>query len=238
MKRALVWALAVALAPSLAANARAQVGRDANAHVPGGNVAPGALGDVDLNVGVSAATLRPIDDRLFAAAAGVSGLAEITTSKLAMQHAGSQPVRDFARRMIQEHGIADTRLQALAAEKRIALPTTLDVQDQAASSFMAGLSGPDFDRAYLRHQILSHVNTIALFQTEATRGQDPQLRSFRLRNAPPSPVPRSDGPQGGQPVEITRLPGAAGRIEHGREPRAGHGPGPRHRRPAAPGQQL
>jgi putative membrane protein len=150
----------------------------------GAQVTPGARPDINATAGVSERTVRPIDDRLFAAAAAASGLAEIATSKLAMQHAASERVREYARQMIQDHNQAYQRLQALASEKRITLPTNLDVQDQAAGEYMAGLTGADFDRDYMRNQVLAHIKAVSLFQTAAQRGQDQQLRAFASETLP------------------------------------------------------
>jgi hypothetical protein len=57
--------------------------------------------------------------------------------------------------------------------------------DQAAMlNQLSGLRGRDFDGAYLRQQIDAHQRLIAAYQTYATSGDDPALRSMATAEIP------------------------------------------------------
>ena len=49
---------------------------------------------------------------------------------------------------------------------------------------LAGLSGPQFDRAFMADQIKNHQEAIQLFQAEAQSGQDPRLRKYASDTLP------------------------------------------------------
>ena len=61
-------------------------------------------------------------DRLFVRAAAIGGMAEVEFGKLAEQKGQSDAVKEFGRRMIEDHGKANERLIGLAKEDGIAVP--------------------------------------------------------------------------------------------------------------------
>jgi putative membrane protein len=117
-------------------------------------------------------------DRVFARAAARGGMAEIELGKLAQQKAHSAAVKDFGRRMVEDHGKANERLKALAEQDGITLPEALDPGHAAMRERLAGLSGPEFDRAYLAGQVADHQKTAHLLEYEIGSGQDADLKSF------------------------------------------------------------
>ena len=127
---------------------------------------------------------RPVNDRLFAAAAGVAGLAEVSCSRLAEARAKDEAIRKFARQMIEDHTKANQELTSLASGKAIVLPTTLDLKDQAAVDRLDGLRGDDFDRCYAKQQYGAHMEALALFEAEAERGQDRDLKAWASKTLP------------------------------------------------------
>jgi putative membrane protein len=49
---------------------------------------------------------------------------------------------------------------------------------------LSKLSGAEFDREYMRHQLNDHEKAIALFQRQATEGSDAELKEFASRTLP------------------------------------------------------
>ena len=134
-----------------------------------GDAATGQLNDVD---------------RQFVAAAASGGLAEVNAARLAEQQASKTKVKNFARHMITDHGKANQELASLASEEGVTAPTEPDARQKAAATKLKTLGGPAFDRAYVRGEIQSHKDTIALFQNEAKSGQDPKLKQFASQTLP------------------------------------------------------
>jgi putative membrane protein len=106
------------------------------------------------------------------------------TSELAEQKASSPEVKQFARQMEKDHTAANQELMQIAKGKGIAPPTEPDSAHKAAEQKMAQLSGAQFDQQYMQGQLADHKETVALFQKEASSGQDPQLKGFAQKYLP------------------------------------------------------
>jgi putative membrane protein len=55
-------------------------------------------------------------DRLFVHAAAIGGMAEVELGELARERAQGEAVKEFARRMVEDHGKANDRLVSIAKE--------------------------------------------------------------------------------------------------------------------------
>jgi predicted outer membrane protein len=71
-------------------------------------------------------------DQKFMAKAASGGKAEVELGRLASERGTSDAVKQFAQRMVTDHGKANEELTQLAQRKGIALPADLDAQAQAA----------------------------------------------------------------------------------------------------------
>jgi putative membrane protein len=125
-----------------------------------------------------------VNDWLFAEAAHASGMAELAVSELGAQRATDPELKKFSQQMVQEHSRINNELAALAWQRRVALPRTLDVKAQFCSQNLAGLSGEQFDRCYAKAQLAAHMEAVAAFEAEAERGQDPAMKSFAAKELP------------------------------------------------------
>jgi putative membrane protein len=125
-----------------------------------------------------------VNDSLFAAAAAAGGMAELQISELGVQKATDPDLKRFSQRMIDEHTRMNQELATLAAQKRIALPRTLDACAQFCSQSLAGLSGEEFDQCYAKAQLVAHMDAVATFKAEAERGMDPQMKALAAKALP------------------------------------------------------
>jgi len=123
-------------------------------------------------------------DRTFAINAAEGGIAEVEMGKLAVVQGSSQAVRDFGRRMVDDHSKASDQLMSLAADTSINLPTALNARDKTEIDRLRGLSGSDFDKAYMRLTLKDHQADLAAFEKEAGSGQNPELRNFASTTLP------------------------------------------------------
>jgi putative membrane protein len=117
-------------------------------------------------------------DRTFVQAAAVGGRSEVEAGKVAEQKGQAETVKQFGRRMVQDHGKANDRLAALAKADNLTLPAALDDEHRAMQDELGKLSGADFDRAYIQAQIADHQKAVQLLEWEIGAGQDAQLKSF------------------------------------------------------------
>ncbi|WP_102125898.1 DUF4142 domain-containing protein [Deinococcus planocerae] len=123
-------------------------------------------------------------DGLFLQAVTGSNLFEIQSSQVALQKSNTAAVRAYAQQMINEHTTAQNQVAALAAARRVPLPTALPPELQLKVTTLSGLNGADLDAAYIREQILSHQFTVSIFQNQQTAGRDAEVVAFANQNLP------------------------------------------------------
>jgi putative membrane protein len=98
--------------------------------------------------------------------------AEIRLGKLAEQRAQSNDVKTFAKHMVKAHKGMDRDAQGWAKQHRVTIATPPENPElQAKTSKLQGLSGTDFDRAYMQTMVDDHasvLNKVKTFEQEAT----------------------------------------------------------------------
>jgi putative membrane protein len=130
------------------------------------------------------ATAIPSADVNFAKTAAQSGMAEVQMGQLAAQQAQSPQVKTFGQRMVTDHTKLADQLTAIARQKDLTLPSTLESKDSRTLARLTKRHGAAFDRAYVRTQLAAHKSAVALFQQEATQGTDPDLKQFAATALP------------------------------------------------------
>jgi len=125
-----------------------------------------------------------VSDPLFANAATLGGLAEVSTSEVGLQRATDPELKKFSQRMVDDHTRMNAELTALAARKAYPLPRVLDARAQFCIQSLAGLTGPEFDRCYAKAQLVAHLDSVATFEAEAERGLDAETRAYAAKWLP------------------------------------------------------
>lgn len=124
-------------------------------------------------------------DRKFMMEAGMGGMAEVEWARVALQRASSDSVKQFAQQMIDDHTKANEALKQLASTKGVALPTALDNKHANMLTKLQGLSGAEFDRAYIKDAgVKAHEQMEKLFMREADRGKDADAKTFASTTLP------------------------------------------------------
>ncbi len=126
----------------------------------------------------------PISDTRFARNAAEGGMAEVKMGELANEKGRSITVKDFGKRMVNDHNAADNELNSIAAREKLSLPGDLTKSDQAAYDQLSKLNGPAFDRAYARLMVRDHEKDISEFETEASTGRDENIKGFAQKALP------------------------------------------------------
>jgi putative membrane protein len=148
------------------------------------NAGAGAAADRNQQQSTSASGKSAVSDALFAAAAGSGGLAEVAISELGVQKATDPDLKKFSQEMIADHTRMNSELKALASQKGVALPPAPDVRAQFCHQSLAGLSGQEFDKCYAKAQLVIHMDSAAMFEAEAERGQDPDMKALAAKSLP------------------------------------------------------
>lgn len=124
-------------------------------------------------------------DQKFMMEAATAGMEEVELGRLAATHASSDAVKQFGQRMVDDHSKANDELMQLASTKGVTLPTALDDKHKADVTKMSQLSGAAFDSAYVKEAgVKDHNKAVKLFQGEADKGKDADLKAFAAKTLP------------------------------------------------------
>jgi putative membrane protein len=125
-------------------------------------------------------------DQVFARQAAIGGLAEVEMGKLAADRAQNDAVKQFARRMAEDHGKSNDRLTKLARANKASLPRRSDVDpdQKAMRAQLEKLRGAEFDAAYIASQVGAHQTTAHLLEHEIGAGQDVRLKDYAKETLP------------------------------------------------------
>ncbi|QIB67514.1 DUF4142 domain-containing protein [Kineobactrum salinum] len=126
--------------------------------------------------------VEPIDVEDFVDTATAKGMAELETARLALEN-GTSHVRDFARRMIEDHTKANEKLASLASQEGLEIADDATLMDQAQAMILKVQDGESFDEAYIDNQIVAHEQTIELFERGATI-EDTEIARFAESTLP------------------------------------------------------
>ena len=123
-------------------------------------------------------------DTTFAREAARGGMAEVKLGQLAEDKGSSQSVKDFGKRMVDDHSKANDQLKSVASSENMTLPDTLSAKDQATYDRLSRLSGTAFDKAYMRDMVSDHKTDIAAFEREAKDGRNTGIKDFASQTLP------------------------------------------------------
>ncbi len=180
------FVLTAALVAAAAAPAAAQVTSSSNGEVSPAAAAPAAAPVLREPVA------EMFTDAKIAGVASVSNMSEIVPSQLALSKAQHPDVRRYAQRMIDEHTKLEATMQAMLRQKGVTPEHngySYQVQQNLAPMLrqLNALSGRDFDRLYMDHQVGSHLMTLSGLDTSLIpQAKDPQMKAMLQQQVRPA----------------------------------------------------
>jgi putative membrane protein len=123
-------------------------------------------------------------DQKFITEAAMGGLMEVEMGRWAAQIGTSDAVKQFGRRMVEDHSKVNEELKQLATAKGVTLPTALDEKHQREVSKLVRLKGADFDKAYSKKMLSDHQKDVAAFEKQSTGGSDAEVKAFAAKALP------------------------------------------------------
>jgi putative membrane protein len=150
-------------------------------------VAGAAFGALVLALPVAAQQVNPTKaaaDQTFIQKAVGGGLGEVKLGQLAESKASNTEVKQFGRRMVQDHAKANEQLKAALTQQGVTVPTQIDPEAQQDYNKLSKLSGQQFDREYVKGMVEDHRKDVTLFEDEAKNGKDPALKQFAQQTLP------------------------------------------------------
>jgi putative membrane protein len=110
------------------------------------------------------------------------GLMEVRMGELAQQKGQSPEVKQFAQRLVTDHGKANDELKQLASKKGVTLPT--QVTDKHQNMLDKLSSASDFDKRFKEMAIKDHKKDVKEFEKAEKSCQDPDLRAWITKTLP------------------------------------------------------
>ena len=112
-------------------------------------------------------------------------MAEIETSKLALEKSKDQQITRFAQQMIDDHTKALNDLRAVAQNKAVQVPNAPDFAHKAMATALRATTGDFFDKEYIKHVgVGDHRRTVDLLEKIQREAKDPDLKSYAAKVLP------------------------------------------------------
>lgn len=143
-----------------------------------------------LTAASSWAQTAPPNDPQIAAIVVTANQVDIDAGKLATTKAHSKEVKKFAQQMITDHSGVNDAATALAQRLKLtpennATADSLKADGDANLAKLKGLSGKQFDRAYVDHEVVYHQNVIqALDNTIIPNAKNEELKALLVKVRP------------------------------------------------------
>lgn len=122
-------------------------------------------------------------DEQFMMKAAQGTMAEIEAARLAQEKASSSEIKEFARKLEQDHSKASDQLKQLAEQKNVQLPADMGKHKEQVDK-IRNLSGDQFDKAYMKMQVSHHKKDVSEFQKHTNRSMDSDVRTFASNTLP------------------------------------------------------
>lgn len=117
-----------------------------------------------------------MQDKDFVHNALQGGMAEVQLGQLAADKGSSSDVKQFGQQMVADHTKLGDQMKQVAQQMGVSEPKEVSKKDRELTAKLQGLSGQQFDDAYIKAMVKDHKKDAEDFKSEATQTQNPQLR--------------------------------------------------------------
>jgi putative membrane protein len=138
-----------------------------------------AAGQTGSNAKLSAGDEKAVKDMAQA------NINEIAAARIALNKAKSSDVKAFAQKMVDDHGAALTKVQTVAEQKGVTLPTEPDAMHKAMAANLEKQSGDAFDKMYMENAgTKDHQMVLSKLQSDAKMIKDPDVKALADAHTP------------------------------------------------------
>jgi len=146
---------------------------------------PGAAGPAGPGAGPMDTPMQTrVDDKKFLKDAAMGSMTETQLGKLAAEKASSDNVKQFGQKLASDHAKAAEELKQVAAKENIQIPESLDSKHQSKVDKLSKLSGPQFDKAFVKDQMKDHEKDVDRYKAEAQYGTNPDVKTMAAKQLP------------------------------------------------------
>ena len=105
-------------------------------------------------------------------------MTEVKLGEIAQKNGGSDDVKDFGKRMVDDHSKINDNLKQVAAKMNVTVPTEVNAKQQATIDKLSKLQGAPFDSAYVKDMVKDHKKDVAEFTKAKDEVKNDDLKSF------------------------------------------------------------
>ena len=109
---------------------------------------------------------------------------DVVLGKLAQEKGASDAVKQFGKRMVDDHSKATEELKQAAGVAKIDVPSETPKKARKAQEKLSKFSGADFDREYAKMMVSDHKGDVKAFEREARNGAVPAVKDFAAKTLP------------------------------------------------------
>ena len=123
-------------------------------------------------------------DASFIKEASQGGMAEIQLGKMVTDKAQNAELKEFGKRLQQDHTAANQELMQIAQKNGVTLPSELNRKENREADKLQDKTGADFDKAFAEYAIKDHEKDIDTYQKTLRDCKDADLRAWIDKNLP------------------------------------------------------
>jgi putative membrane protein len=109
---------------------------------------------------------RQMDQRFLGQVTQAS-LLNIAMGKMALEKSSNPAVKEFAKKMVADHERGLPIFKRVAERDGVTVDLQMDAKHKERLDKLAKLSGPEFDRAYIKDQLKAYQRMVSYYQSEA-----------------------------------------------------------------------
>ncbi len=143
-----------------------------------------AQGGTMNNMAPAQGSMNDMGDKAFLKKAMQGGMTEVELGKLALTKSSNDQVKQFAQKMIDDHTKLNDQAKPVAQQLGVSMPDGPSKKDKAMMAKMQSLTGDAFDKAYIQDMVKDHKSDESEFKTEASSGQNPQIKDLAAQGEP------------------------------------------------------
>lgn len=131
------------------------------------------------NTGTQNAPQQSMGDQAFVSESMQGNLAEVQMAQLAQQKSQSADVKQLAQKLESEHTQMNQKwFEPEAKALSVSEPKGPSKKDKKLMEKLQGLSGDEFDKAYIAATLKDHQDDLKKYQTESGMAQDPAVKQI------------------------------------------------------------
>jgi putative membrane protein len=131
----------------------------------------------------SLANQQASTDQAFVRKALEGGATEMQLGQLAQQKSQSEDVKQFGQKMVEDHTQLGEQMKPIAQQLGVKEPKGPSKKDKQLIAKLEGLSGPQFDEAYIQAMVKDHKEDLKEFKNEAQSALNQNVKQAAQQGA-------------------------------------------------------